>query len=228
MLSESNTSSHTTVVETPILPGIHGKEKQHEDIFSDIDFSKGCDVCKEASENNNATAFCKDCRQVICSACLDRHSKCNSTKQHTIIGKQELLNQDKDASSLDHTSDEYKSIRQMNLTETYHKDSAQFCDLCDDYRENLYINEAFVLCERCDKKMCYPCLCIHHGDTLKREHPITPLKWRADTFLRKLKCNSHPDSCTSITFFCLRHREIICFICKLKTDMTDVRMISRT
>ena len=121
--------------------------------------------------------------------------------------------------SMEYTSDELRSVRETNSSDTdnsnadtCYDNAIWFCEVCDGYGKQPYINEAYFLCEQCKEKLCTPCLSVHHRDERKKEHLITPLKERADRFLRKLKCNSHPDS--NITFFCEIHREIICILCK--------------
>ena len=225
MLSESNTSPQTpsTDANKPIVSGIPDIEKEkdtkHENTFSDIDFSKGCDFCGKPDEDSSDAAFCKECKQICCLNCLAIHKKCNSTKGHELINNHAILNQDEDTSSVEQMSDEYKSLWETQLsdtkpltTDTDYKTQIHFCEYCDNYTECNYINEANVLCDQCDKKLCDQCLEIHHTDKLKKEHKITPLREHQDKFLRKLKCNSHSD--TSITYFCQFHREIICIHCK--------------
>ena len=206
--------------------------KQFEDISSRIDLNKSCEICDVAGKTSVYAVYCKDCRQIICLNCLVMHNKCNSTKDHDIISKHTLLSRKENTSSLDHTSDEYRfsletpSTEKDNaLADTYYATPVQFCEMCDCDRKNTYIHEASVSCDQCDKHLCDKCLFIHHEDQLKQKHTITPLKARADKFLRKLRCRSHPNSGThpnsGITFFCKNHREIICIQCKTEEKHYD-------
>ena len=204
----------------------YNTQNQSEEFFSDMDFNKGCEICGQADEDSVNAVFCTDCRQILCLNCLDRHNKCNSTKDHKTIDKHALFNRKENTPSMEYMSDEYRSTLKTHSSEkdqpfadTYYKTPVQFCELCDSNRKVHYIHEASVLCYQCDKNLCNECLFIHHGDKLKKEHRITPLKERADKFLRKLKCSSHPDS--SITFFCNNHREIICINCKTEEKQDD-------
>ena len=202
--------------------------KQFENISSRIDLNKSCEICDVAGETNVNAVYCKDCRQVICLNCLVMHNKCNSTKDHNIISKHTLLSQNENTSSLDHTSDEYRfsletpSTEKDNaLADTYYETPVHFCEMCDCDLKYTYIHEASVSCAQCAKHLCDKCLFIQHKDQLMQEHTITPLKARADKFLRKLRCRSHPNS--GITFFCNYHREIICIMCKTEEKHYDCK-----
>lgn len=217
-------------------PRPYSATKTAEDL---LDFGNGCDFCGKPDDDDTDAAFCRVCQQYNCLVCLKYHQKCNSTKDHEIKYKLGTLPKydDDDEMSIIGMSDEYKSPEKAadrhkcdlssenersgsnNPNEDQFDNTIMFCDLCDSVK-NIYIEEAVADCKECGKKMCIKCLKDHQLDKNKQHHVIDNFQ-HMDKFQHKIKCKLHPE--WSRMYFCKKHMEIICVLCRVDRKHEDCK-----
>ncbi|KAI8512811.1 Transcription intermediary factor 1-alpha [Branchiostoma belcheri] len=91
--------------------------------------------CTSCEENAPATAFCEDCSDWLCEACVQAHGRVKVTKEHKLQNKEEALA----------TQAEMASQRPL------------FCPLHRQEQLKLY-------CETCDKLTCRDCQLLEHKE----------------------------------------------------------------
>ena len=109
------------------------------------DATSGTDnsVCTNCDDNAAVTAWCQDCEEWLCDACIQAHHRVRITKDHTIRPKEEMEDEPTESGRKSSSSGIDKRIF--------------FCHVHKQEQLKLY-------CESCDKLTCRDCQLLEHKD----------------------------------------------------------------
>jgi len=193
-----------------------------------------CDPCEALQTPSKASAFCKECEELLCIDCVDAHAAQKATKQHIPIDIKDYLNENQkkcdicdgvtakkfcqecmqvccDKCSMLHAVQKATKHHTIVLYSELSTEKSVDCDPCLHRQQKI---PADKYCQECEEHLCNSCSTSHQTRKATKDHKL--VNKGAHAIEVKFEC----DVCKlsgqnqDATFSCLECDENLCRDCK--------------